>query len=72
MEEIIQHYSFLEAPLLEEINKIGVKKTFQPNEILIREGQFIKSFPLVLNGLIRITRNNDDGNELLLYYSKTK
>jgi CRP/FNR family transcriptional regulator len=70
MEEIKQHYSFLEAPLLEEINNIGVRKTFQPDEILIREGQFIKSFPLVLDGLIRITRNSKDGNELLLYYLK--
>jgi CRP/FNR family transcriptional regulator len=70
MEEITQHYNFLEAPLLEEINKIGVRKIFQPNEILIREGQFIKSFPLVLDGLIRISRNNEDGNELLLYFLK--
>ena len=37
---------------------------------MIREGQFISSFPLVLKGLIRISRTNDDGNELLLYYLK--
>nr|WP_262921304.1 Crp/Fnr family transcriptional regulator [Maribellus maritimus] len=54
----------------EEILNVGIQKTFQPNEVLIREGQFITSFPLVLKGLIRITRNNDDGNELLLYYLK--
>jgi len=70
MEEIKTQYSFLEESLLEEIGKVGVPKTFQPNEVLIREGQFIKSFPLVLSGLIRITRNNDDGNELLLYFLK--
>ena len=70
MEEIKEHYSFLETSLLEEIVKIGVRKTFQPNDVLIREGQFIKSFPLVIKGLIRITRNNDDGNELLLYFLK--
>lgn len=46
----------------------GTKKIFLPNEILIREGQFISNFPLVINGLIRITRNNEEGNELLLYY----
>jgi len=70
MKEIKTQYSFLEESLLEEITKIGILKTFQPNEVLIREGQFIKSFPLVLSGLIRITRNNDDGNELLLYFLK--
>lgn len=70
MEDIKTQYSFLEESLLEEIAKIGIPKTFEPNEVLIREGQFIKSFPLVLSGLIRITRNNDDGNELLLYFLK--
>jgi CRP/FNR family transcriptional regulator len=70
MEDFKTQYHFLEKPLLEEILKFGILKTFQPNDILIREGQFITSFPLVLNGLIRVTRNNDDGNELLLYYLK--
>lgn len=70
MVEFASNYHFFEKELREEILKIGILKTFQPNEILIREGQFITSFPLVLKGLIRITRNNDDGNELLLYYLK--
>ena len=70
MDVFKNQYNFLEKELQQEILQIGVSKTFQPNEVLIREGQFITSFPIVLKGLIRITRNNDDGNELLLYYLK--
>ncbi len=70
VKEFQKKYQFLEKELQEEILEIGIRKTFQANEILIREGQFITSFPLVLKGLIRITRNNEDGNELLLYYLK--
>jgi len=70
MEDFKIQYHFFEKELQEEILKIGIHKSFHPNEILIREGQFITSFPLVLKGLIRVTRNNDDGNELLLYYLK--
>jgi CRP/FNR family transcriptional regulator len=70
MDVFTNQYQFLEKELQQEILQIGVSKTFQPNEVLIREGQFITSFPIVLKGLIRITRNNDDGNELLLYYLK--
>ncbi len=70
MKNFYNQYHFLEKELQEEILQTGIHKTFTPNEILIREGQFITSFPLVLKGLIRITRNNDDGNELLLYYLK--
>ena len=65
-----QHYQFLEKDLQNEILRVGTFKTIPQGELLVREGQFITSFPLVLNGLIRVSRNNDDGNELLLYYLK--
>lgn len=68
MKDFITQYRFLEKELQQEIMDAGTKKIFLPNEILIREGQFISNFPLVINGLIRITRNNEEGNELLLYY----
>ncbi len=70
MEVFKNQYNFLEKELQQEILQFGVSKTFQPGEVLIREGQFITSFPIVLKGLIRVTRNNDEGNELLLYYLK--
>lgn len=68
MKEIIKTYSFLEKELRDEILELGVRRKFKPNEIIIREGQFISSFPLVINGLLRVTRNSHHGNELLLYY----
>ncbi len=37
-------------------------------EELIRDGQYIKSFPLVIEGTVRVYRLDDDGRELLLYY----
>ncbi|NQU54952.1 MAG: Crp/Fnr family transcriptional regulator [Bacteroidetes bacterium] len=70
MKDFNKKYSFLEKELQDEILSIGVKKTFEQSEVLIREGQFIASFPLVLKGLVRISRTNDQGNELLLYYLK--
>ena len=70
MDDFKNQFHFLEKELQEEILKTGIYKTFQINDVMIREGQFITSFPLVLKGLIRVTRNNNDGNELLLYYLK--
>lgn len=69
-DDVVKLYSFLEKELLEEIREKGVRKIFGANEPLIREGQFISSFPLIIKGMIRISRTNDDGNELLLYYLK--
>lgn len=70
MDDVAKLYSFLEKELLEEIREKGLRKIFRSNEHLIREGQFISSFPLIIKGMIRISRTNDDGNELLLYYLK--
>jgi CRP/FNR family transcriptional regulator len=70
LEDFIKKYSFLEVELRDEILKNGVVKTYEPDTPLIREGQFISSFPLVVKGLIRVSRTNDEGNELLLYYLK--
>lgn len=68
MKNFRAQYHFLEKDLQDEILKNGVAKTFDANQTLMREGQFITSFPLILNGLIRISRTNEEGNELLLYY----
>jgi CRP/FNR family transcriptional regulator len=68
MENFNKQYSFFEPELQAEIQKIGTIKEFKANETIIREGQFISTFPIILKGLIRISRTNDDGNELLLYY----
>ena len=68
MKDFRIQYNFLEKELQEEILKNGVLKTFEINEPLVREGQFISSFPLILEGLIRISRTSEEGNELLLYY----
>lgn len=70
LKDFYNRYNFLEPELQSEILSIGVKKTFDPNEVLIREGQYISSFPLVLHGIIRVSRTSDEGNELLLYYLK--
>ena len=68
MNDFRVQYHFLEKELQNEILENGVLKSFAANEPLMREGQFITSFPLILKGLIRISRTSEEGNELLLYY----
>ncbi len=65
-------FPFFESALVSKIIEKGTIRMFSPGEELIREGQFIKSFPLILSGLIKITRQSKEGNELLLYYLKEK
>ena len=57
-----------DTSLLALIEKEATLKTFQPGEIIMRTGQFIKSTALIVNGRVKIYREGPDGGEFLMYY----
>ena len=58
---------FSDTGLLEEIYSKCEVKTFAKNDIIVREGQFVKNIPIVLNGLLRVFQTRRE-REILLYY----
>lgn len=69
LQEVFDAYSFIfEEELLEEISEVGILKKFKENERIIEIGDQVKSMPLLLSGAIKILREDDDGDELLLYF----
>ena len=56
-----------EPGLIEAIEKEAAQKSFKAGEIIMRTGQYIKSTALVLEGQIKIYRENSDGGEFLMY-----
>jgi CRP/FNR family transcriptional regulator len=70
MEEDIvkKRFPFFESGLRSAISEAGILREFEAGQELIREDQYIKSFPIVLTGMIKVCRTDDTGNELLLYY----
>lgn len=67
-EEILRHFPSFEKELAEQISKQGEIKTFKEGEFLMRTGQYIRSTMLVLDGLIKIYREDDEGDEFFMYY----
>jgi len=62
-------FPILEEPaLLAEILAHGTFREMEEGAELIRVGQYIKGIPLVISGLIKISREDDKGNEIFLYY----
>ena len=57
-----------EETLIDEIRELGIKKEFVEDSIIIEIGDYIKSMPLLINGAIKILREDDNGDELVLYY----
>ena len=53
-----------------KLSELGFQKTFEENEVILRESSYIKAIPIVLQGSLRVMRTEEDGRELLLYYIK--
>jgi len=70
MKEIVtQEFSGLFQPeLLEEISKEAIIKKVVAGEELIQKGDYIRSMPLILSGVIKILREDEHGEEILLYF----
>jgi len=56
--------------LMEEIENIGMLNDFDKNTVLLKENSYIKVIPLLIDGLIKIYKEEENGNEVLLYYIK--
>lgn len=70
MKEILeQAYGYIfEEELLLEIERVATYKEFKAEDNLIEIGDYIKSMPLLLHGAIKILREDENGDELLLYF----
>lgn len=67
--ELVSNFGYLfEDALLKEIEEVGIYKTLPKNEIIIDVEDYIKAMPLLLNGAIKILREDEKGDELVLYY----
>lgn len=59
---------FTSSELQKEIESVGIVKEFEADDVLIDAGGYIKSIPLMVTGLVKIIKEDQDGNELLMYY----
>lgn len=59
---------FFEKELLYEISEVGLYKEVSEGFKLLKIGDYIKSMPLLISGAIKVLREDNDGDELLLYY----
>lgn len=63
------YYSIVFEPeLLREIEQYGNLVTLEKDDLLIDVGGKIKSVPLILNGAVKIVREDKNGEEIVLYF----
>lgn len=67
--ELKDAYHFIfEEELLEEISTSGTLKSVKEGEMLMDINDYVVSMPLLIEGAIKILREDKEGNELLLYF----
>lgn len=57
-----------EKELLDEIEKISQLKSFEKGSIIVSPGEKLNYIPIVIEGSLKISRENENGEELLMYY----
>ena len=63
-----KHFPSFEAALLSELIEHAEIRTVQEDEVIMRSGQNIRSAILVVDGLVKIYRQDEEGGEFFMYY----
>ena len=63
-----QYPQIAEIGLQEEIAHVGQIMQFKAGETIMDFGSYVRLIPLVIEGSIKVIREDADGNEIFLYY----
>lgn len=68
-EKLKDYYSLIfEKELIDEIVNVGIYRCIKANELLIDIGDKMSHVPLILNGAVKIIREDKNGEEIALYF----
>lgn len=67
-QDLQERFPSFEKELLDELIEIADQKTFEPGEVVMRTGQYYKYILLIVDGLVKIYRKDEEGQEYFMYY----
>lgn len=72
MEQLLKkHFPTLsELDLRNKLLENAKMAKFNKGDVLLKKGQYVKLLPLVLNGAVKVVREDEEGREILIYYIK--
>lgn len=63
-----ERFPMFESELVDILAEIGTLKEFSEGEELMRTGQYFRSTMLIVDGLVKLFREGDEGGEYFVYY----
>jgi len=71
MQDSVLSSEFTSSPeLVEKLYQYGITKTYHEGDIILDENSSIRSIPIVMKGMLKVIRTEEDGREILLYHIK--
>ncbi|HNP20578.1 MAG TPA: Crp/Fnr family transcriptional regulator [Panacibacter sp.] len=71
-DDINKFSDFFEPSLLAELETKSMLMQVKAGDTMLNPGQTIRAVPLVISGVFKVSRINEEGQELLLYYVKER
>jgi CRP/FNR family transcriptional regulator len=68
MQQLHQLFPQFDPELVSHLEKVGEVVEFEEGTMLMRQGQYFKSSLIILDGMVKLYREGDDGEEFFLYY----
>ena len=67
--EVVEQFKLLFEPeLVKAIEKHARLVSVKAGEVILDIGQLVRTMPIILSGTVKVSRMDEDGKELLLYY----
>ena len=68
MNNLNNFHNIFEPGLIQEINQFGIFQQFKEGDLIMDYGKYIRMMPIILSGIVKVYRLDENGNEILLYY----
>lgn len=65
---LTERFPTFEPQLIDRIAEEGTLKEFEEGEEMMRTGQYFRSTMLIVDGLVKLYREGDEGGEFFVYY----
>ena len=71
MNDLKQIEEFKSSPeLVEKLYAHSLQKNYKAGSIILSENAAIRAIPIIIKGILKVMRTDEDGKEILLYYIK--
>ena len=70
IEQLLENHfpTLLDTDLVEGIKEHGTYREVEEGDLLMDIGSKISTIPMIISGSVKVMREDEDGNELMLYY----